>query len=223
MTLRALLPPFHVVGSSWRERILAAIGACLGTGLAGFVTHWALGSATAALLLAAPIGASAVLIFAVPASPLGRPWATIAGSMVSTASGIAAAHLLGHGALAAGAAVGLAMVAMSALRCLHPAGGGCALLGVLGGPAVLDQGYGFVFVPVAANAVVLVLVATVYLRLTGHRYPHRAAPAAPASPLTDADLDAAIAETGEAFDISREDLLALLARAEHHAALRRRA
>lgn len=214
------LPPLRLAGADWRDRLLAAAGALIGTALSGLVSGWIVGS-EAALLLVAPIGASAVLLFAVPSSPLGQPWSVIGGSIVSTLASIAAAQWLGHGALAAGAAVALAMVAMSALRCLHPAGGGCALLAVLGGPAILEQGYGFAFVPVGLNAVMLVVVGVIFHRFSHHSYPHRAMAAPPRPRLLPEDIDAALTESGESFDIAVEDLQALLERAERHAELRR--
>ncbi|RYD88594.1 MAG: HPP family protein, partial [Sphingomonadales bacterium] len=140
--LRGLPLPL-LAGANWRERVIGAFGALLGIGLSGLISTLVAGDPGMGLLLAAPIGASAVLVFIVPSSPLGQPWPVIGGNVVSTLAGIAAAHWLGHGALAAGVAVSVAIVGMSAARCLHPSGGGSALLGVVGGPAVLAHGYAF--------------------------------------------------------------------------------
>ena len=65
----------------------------------------------------------------------------------------------------------------------------------------------------------LVLAGLAFHRVSGHAYPHRVAPV-PASPFTDGDIDAALADMHETFDIAREDLDALLARAAHHARVR---
>lgn len=219
---RALLALPLLAGANWRERIVASLGALIGIGLTGLISTLLGGDARAALLLAAPIGASAVLVFVVPSSPLGQPWPVIGGTIVSTASGIAAAHWFGHGALAAGFAVGFSILTMSATRCLHPSGGGCALLGVLGGPPVLAQGYAFALVPAGLNAILLVVAGIAFHRFSGHSYPHRAAPV-PARPrLLAEDVDAALEASGETFDISPEDLQALLEAAERHAEARRR-
>ena len=45
--------------------------------------------------LVAPLGASAVLVFCVPASPLAQPWAVIGGDLLSAAVGLIAGHLIG--------------------------------------------------------------------------------------------------------------------------------
>lgn len=216
----ALLKLNLLAGANWRERMIAALGAAIATGLAGFGTALLAGS-HAALLLAAPIGASAVILFAVPSSPLGQPWPVIGGTIVSVATGIFTARAIGHGAAAAGLAVGLSIVAMSALRCLHPPGGGCALLAVVGGPELLARGYGFALVPGGLNAVLLVLVGLAFHRLSGHSYPHRPAPAAADPRILPEDIDAALEQAHESFDVTREDLAALLEAAERHAIARR--
>jgi len=208
-----------LAGAHWRDRLVAALGALIGIGLTGWVSTLLVPEPGVALLLAAPIGASAVLLFAIPSSPLAQPFSVIGGSVVSTAAGVFAAQLLGHGALAAGAAVALAIVLMSVLRCLHAPGGGCALVPVVGGPAILAHGYAFALVPFGLNAVLLVAVGFVFHRFSGHSYPHRAARPAPGVSM--ADIDAALDGAGEAFDVSREDLQALLAAAERHAGRRR--
>lgn len=211
-----------LAGSNWRERAVASIGALLGIGLAALASTTIAGTPGAVALLAAPLGASAVLLFAVPSSPLAQPWPIIGGNIVSVLTGVAVAHVLGHGAFAAGIAVGLAILLMSVLRCLHAPGGGTVLLPVLGGPAILAHGYGFALVPVGLNAVLLVAVGLAFHRFSGHSYPHRAAPVSGRPRLLAEDVDAALAETGETFDIGVEDLQALLERAERHAEARSR-
>ena len=213
-------PLLLLAGANWRDRLVASAGALLGIGLCALISTTVLGPSGSALLLLAPIGASAVLLFGVPASPLAQPWPVLGGNLVAALAGLASARLLGHGALAAGAAVGSAILLMSMLRCLHPPGGGTTLLPVLGGAAVA-QGAGAFLLTVAVNAAALVVLGWLFHRVSGHSYPHRAvaAPAA-APPLADSDIDAALAEAGEAFDISREDLAALLQAAERHARAR---
>ena len=215
LTLRLL------AGANWRERAIAAGGALLGIALAALGSTLLSGSPATGLLLAAPIGASAVLVFAVPSSPMGQPWPVIGGNIVSAVVGIAAARGLGHGAVAAGVAVSGAILAMSVLRCLHPSGGGTALLGVVGGPAVLAHGYAFALVPVGLNAVLLVLAGILFHLVSGHSYPHRAAKVQ-APRITAEDIDAALDEAQESFDIAREDLQVLLDAAERHAEARRK-
>lgn len=212
-----------LAGAHWRDRLIATFGSLIGIGLTALTCGLLAGTPELSLLVA-PMGASAVLLYAVPSSPLAQPWPVFGGNTVSAIVGIAAASLLGHGALAAGVAVSMAILIMSILRCLHPPGGACALLAVLGGPAVIAHGFGFALVPVALNAAAMVAFAYAFHRISGHSYPHRAMKSAPtpeAVRLLGEDIDAALAELGETFDVSREDLEALLASAERHADARR--
>src|SRR5262249_55720576 len=114
------------------------------------------------------------------------------------------AHLVPWPPLAAGLAVALAILAMTLARCLHPPGGACALFGVIGGPALAAAGFGFALVPVAMESALLVLLGVAFHRFSGHSYPHRAAAAVP-NGLHAADIDAALADLGETFDVARED------------------
>ena len=219
--LDRLLRLRQLSGTNWRERAVAALGAALAIGAAGAISALIVGS-HAALLLAAPIGASAVILFAVPSSPLGQPWPVIVGTILSIACGILATQLLGHGPLAAGMAVGASILLMSATRSLHPPGGGCALLAVLGGPELLAKGYWLALVPGGLNAALLVVAGLVFHRFSGHSYPHRAVPA-PADPrILPEDIDAALEAAQESFDVSRADLVGLFEAAERHADARRR-
>lgn len=215
-----------LAGASLRDRLVACVGALLGIALTGTIAY-ALPLAPDGLpLLIAPVGASAVLLFAVPASPLAQPWSIVGGNVVSALVGVTVAQLVPHPGVAAGLAVGAAILAMSLVRCLHPPGGAVALSAVIGGPAVVSSGYMFAFAPVGLNSALLVLLGWLFHRYSGHSYPHRAVPAArtappPAADLIADDIDRALEDLGETFDISREDLDLLLRRAELHAARRR--
>lgn len=176
----------------------------------------------------APLGASAVLVFAVPSSPLAQPWRVVGGNTISTLIGIATYQSLPDVTYAAGVAVGLAILIMSVLRCLHPPGGAAALLAVLAGPDIHAAGYAFAFAPVAANSIALVVLAMAFHRLTGHSYPHKpsygtaqTASEREAVGFRPEDFDRALAEMHETFDITREDLELLLMRVEHHARQRK--
>jgi CBS domain-containing membrane protein len=211
----------QLAGANWRERAVAALGAGLGIAFAGAVAAPLVGS-HAALLLAASLGASAVIVFAVPSSPLGQPWPVIGGTTLATATGVFIAQTLGHGVLAAGVAVGLSILVMSVTRSLHPPGGGCALVPVLAGPEIMAKGYMFALVPGGLNAALLVLAAVIFHRFSGHSYPHRPAPAPVDPRILPEDIDAALDAAHESFDVSREDLAALLEAAERNALARRK-
>lgn len=203
--LRLFLPARTAVDS--RERLRAAIGALVGIAVAGLACHalhdrWGV----AEVWMFAPLGASAVLAFAVPASPLAQPWAVVAGNTVSALVGVACVQLFGRGDVSAGVAVGAAVGLMFALRCLHPPGGATALLVCLLG--VSDPR--FALFPVLADSAALVAVAMVYNTLTGRSYPHRPLPPRTVADVgLDADLESLLARHNQVLDIDREDLRAL--------------
>ena len=202
--LRAFKPARMQVDG--RERLRVTVGAFVGILLTAVLCHM-LGLGTQAAWIVAPMGASAVLVFGVPASPLAQPWAVLAGNTVSALVGIACARWIGHTDMAAGLAVGLAIGAMFALRCLHPPGGASALLMVMGG--VTD--FHFAFAPVFVNSLLLVVAGLVWNNATGRRYPHAQGPgSAGATAATQHDLDAALARYNQILDVPRDDLLALI-------------
>ena len=203
-------------GINTRERLRLVMGALLGIFLTGLLCHLAGATLVPGLpWLVAPLGASAVLVFAVPASPLAQPWAVVGGNTLSALVGIAGAHgmhLLGSPELAAALAVAAAIALMLALRCLHPPGGATALMMVLGGMS--DPA--FALYPVLLNSVVLVAAGIAYNHATRRPYPHRQLPPARGGPSgearqLDADLDAVLARYNQVLDVSRDDLQALLA------------
>jgi len=212
-TLIAWLKRFvpEPMAMSHGERLRAGLGIVIGLGLTGVVCSLWQGNVLIAPLLIAPMGASAILMFAVPASPLAQPWSVVGGHLVAALVGVTVAHWLHPPLVAAAVAVMAAMLAMSALRCLHPPSGAIAMIAVLGGPKILATGYGFVLVPVLLNSLVLTGAALVYNNLTGRSYPHKAhvQPAKPVLGLAHDDMDAALSAYGEALDISRADLDAL--------------
>ncbi|WP_325341506.1 HPP family protein [Xylophilus sp.] len=200
-----------------RERLRSVAGGFIGILITGLVSRGA-GSTGAAAWLVAPMGASAVLVFAVPASPLAQPWSVVGGNTLSALVGAACAMAIPDPAWAGAAAVALAIGLMFQLRCLHPPGGAAALLCALGG-----VGLKFALFPVALNAVLLALAGVAYNRLAGRRYPHTGAAPAPAagSRFSAADLDAALAHYNQVLDVSRDDLGELLEHAEAAAYERR--
>lgn len=197
-----------------------AAGALLGIALAGLAVRLALGANPGGWpWLLAPLGASAVLVFAVPASPLAQPWPVFGGDLLSALVGLTAAALIPWPPLAAAVAVGAAIAVMSVARCLHPPGGACALLAALGSPAIAAHGWIALLLPLALNATVVIAVGYAWNNLTGHRWPHRLPGALPRNPVPasgpngaryePADLDIVLENWDEVLDVSREDLDAL--------------
>jgi CBS domain-containing membrane protein len=222
-----------LAGATLRERLLGCLGACIGICVTGLISAAIMGHADLPLIVA-PIGASAVLLFAVPASPLAQPWSIVGGNTISALVGVVVAYFVRDTMLAVGLAVSLAILAMSLTRSLHPPGGAAALTAVIGGAAVAKAGFWFPFIPVALNSVILVGLGLVFHKLARRQYPHRP-PVAVANPhkTSDAtpslrvgfrkdDIDAALGDLNETLDISRGDIDTLLRQVELRALLRTR-
>jgi CBS domain-containing membrane protein len=196
-----------------RERVRVVIGALFGIGLSAVLGHW-FAEGSLSVWLIAPMGASAVLVFGVPASPMAQPWAVVGGNTISALAGILCVHFIPDVHVAAALAVSLAIGAMFVLGCLHPPGGASALLMVL----TQTHDPSAVLFPVLFNAVALTAAGVLYNTLTGRAYPHSLMPApqtaAPASRFSQADLDFALARFNQVLNVSRDDLGQLLNFAE---------
>ena len=212
-----------LIPAGWRAHgmhpVRSAIGAGLAIALAAYVSLLALG--TAAPFLVASIGASAVLAFAVPASPLAQPRAVLGGNVVSAAVGVLVAKFIPDPVFAMGLAAGLAIYAMHKLKCLHPPGGAVALIAVMGGAPVHDMGFAFVLAPVGFNSLLLLGIAWAFNNLAGSPYPHRPEVIVPAAPrfVTAAEIAAVLDELEDMPDIDPADLQAIVNAVEARARL----
>jgi CBS domain-containing membrane protein len=193
-----------------------AVGAVLGIALAAVIASLFVGANNPSLpWLVAPIGASAVLVFALPASPLAQPWSVAGGDILSALVGLIVWHFIPVTAIAAPLAVGGAIAVMSLCRCLHPPGGACALFAVLCGPMVAQHGWMALMLPLGLNVLALTAMAWLYNNLTGHAWPHQLQPVAQPVPegwlgsYKEGDLDAVLEEWDEVLDVNRDDLDAL--------------
>ena len=215
-----------------RERLISVAGAIIGIVTTGLLCGVLAGTGAAHPLLVAPMGASAVLLFAVPASPLAQPWSILGGNVLSALVGIAVALAIPNATVAAGLGVGLAIAVMSLARCLHPPGGAVALSAVLGGAAGSAQPFMFALYPVGLNSLLLILAGLAFHRMSGHSYPHRAKLSETthgtqdSAPLSRSgvrpnDIDAALESFGDTLDVNRDDLLQLFELAGLSAAKRR--
>lgn len=207
--------------------VRAGFGALIGIVVAGAAARVIPGGPESLPYIIAPMGASAVLLFAVPASPLAQPWPVLGGNLISTAIGLGAYALLGDPLVAAAVGVGVAIPTMMLLGCLHPPGGACALLAATATPAIDEQGLAFIALPVAVNTVALVLVAIAVNNLTGRRYPHHPPKPSPTPGASErlgvqtSDVEEAMRRSGQGLDILPADVVALVRDAETHALDRR--
>jgi CBS domain-containing membrane protein len=203
------------------EALRASVGAFAGIGVCTLFSFllpapWAL-----PLYLIAPLGASAVLIFAVPNSPLAQPWSAIIGNVVSGLVAVAVV-MLAPQALAPALAVSLAILFMFLTRSLHPPGGAVALLAALERTTVLETGFAFALIPVGAMTLALVLVGIVFNRLSGRVYPFRLPSESGADKLrlglSSAELAGLLKRFNQSPNMGIADLSRLLAAAEEEAA-----
>ena len=220
----------EIVEISLAERVVSGAGAMLAMLMLIGISSWAL-PGMGALAVIASMGASAVLLFAVPHGQLSQPWPVIAGHGISAFIGVLCARWVPHQELAAACAVGLSIGVMQQLKCIHPPGGATAFTAVMGGAAIRDLGLWFVLVPVLLNALVMVLLA-VAINLAFHwrRYP--AALHMPAddtepetreiSPQEHERVVAAVRSLDAFVDVSEEDLLRLVERLQAPPNARRR-
>ena len=190
------------------EQLRIAAGTVVGIGTVALVTGYLMGWAAPANWLLAPLGASAVLVFAAPTSPMAQPWPVLGGNLVSLLIGYALAGWITPPLIAIGAAIGCAMGAMLLLRCPHPPGGAMALVA-----AMLHQTGGTIRPGIAfLDSILLLAAAVLYHRLTGSQYPARHAKPS-ADPIRSADIqvvDAALKRLDHYVDVDRDELLELL-------------
>jgi CBS domain-containing membrane protein len=155
-----------------RDVIVSGFGGCVAIAAIVYFANRFVGEPQSGALLVASMGASAVLLFALPHGPLSQPWAVIGGHGCSAIVGVACATLVSDLPLAAALAVGSSIAVMQVLRCVHPPGGATALSAVIGGPTVHALGMRYVLTPVLLNAMVIVSVAVAFNTLLGSRpYP----------------------------------------------------
>lgn len=153
----------------WPERLRSVLGAFFGLmlvittarylGELGGIDEW----------LMASLGASALLVFALPGSPMAQPWAVIAGNTISALIGITCFYFIGQPLLALPAAAALSILGMFILRCLHPPAAAVALIVVLGH----ITNYRYAFFPVMVDSILLILAGAAYSNLTGKPYPNK--------------------------------------------------
>lgn len=153
------------------DKVVSTFGGLVALASVLEISQVQLGLNSAATLVAS-MGASAVLLFAVPHGPLSQPWSVFGGHLVSALVGVSCAQMIDQPVLAAALAVGLAIGAMQYLRCIHPPGGATALSAVVGGDAVHQLGFQFVLTPVMLNVTTILLVALLFnAPFAWRRYP----------------------------------------------------
>lgn len=199
--------------TSHREKWVSALGGMVAVAGVWWVSHWYL-PPEAAVWLVASVGASIILLFAVPHGALSQPWPVLGGQMIAATIGVACAQWIAAPWLAGAAAVGLTILAMFYLRCLHPPGGATALVAVAGGPAVQALGFEFVLAPVLLNVLIALTTALLFNNLFAWRRYPAALQRRDVPPLEErhaaiehADFVYALSQLDSYVDVSEHDLL----------------
>ena len=145
--------------ASNKDSLIGAVGAALSMAITWLVCDALLDSA--APILALSMGASAVILFTMPNAPAAQPVPLILAHCVAAFLGVLSTQLFDNTALTVAIAVGVHAGLMVRFGYMHPPSGGTALTAVIGGEAVTELGYTFIWRPVLLNAVLLVLLAIV--------------------------------------------------------------
>ena len=178
-------------------------------------------------MIVASMGASAVILFFIPNSPLAQPWPFVGGQLFSALIGMTCALNIVETASAAAVAVGGAVLVMLIMRCLHPPAAATSLAPIMAGEPITSLGYSFVLVPVGINVAVMLLIAIVVNRWVLKRdYPSRLPVAEPLNQhhsitepshkigLSEQDLELALKELDVFVDMTHADLSKVLTQAE---------
>ncbi len=161
----------ELVEVSWKEKLISASGAGLAIYCVFLITRVMLPTSEAVGVVAS-MGASAVLLFAVPHGQLSQPWPLLGGHGLSATIGVVCSQAISDQVLATAMAVGLSIGLMHHLKCIHPPGGATAFTAVMGGAAIRELGFLYVLCPVILNAVaMLVLAIAINYPFGWRRYP----------------------------------------------------
>ncbi|PWD41581.1 hypothetical protein ACN93_18165 [Gordonia paraffinivorans] len=218
--LRSLGPSSAAVTA--REALRAGLGSAVGLGLIGLVLASSGIDSRTGLFLIAPFGATAVLLFAAPNSPLAQPWPAVVGNTVSASAAVAVTLLVSPAPVRVPLAVGVAVIAMIVCRAVHPPGGAVAMTAALSPELVHALGFRFALAPVAVGTIGLVALAAVYARVTGRRYPYRRFDDAPSVGtrigLDEGELTEILNRYKQSLNLGVADLARLVSAAELQAA-----
>lgn len=207
---------------------LAAVSSCfLAILIIALVTQAYIGSLIYPILVAS-MGASAVILFIIPGSPLAQPWPFVGGQLCSALVGVTCAQVFPEIAISAALAAGGSVLIMLLLRCLHPPGSATALAPVLAGDPLTSLGFDFVLYPVAINVGLMLIMALLINRwIMGRDYPiycvaHHKSESSPNKIITvqpninKEDLAYALQNNETFIDVTATEIRNLLLQAEKH-------
>jgi len=181
-------------------------------------------------MIVASMGASAIILFFIPSSPLAQPWPFVGGQLVSAIVGVFCALNIVEISTAAASAVGGSIVMMLAMRCLHPPAAATSLTPLMAGTSITSLGYSFVVVPVAVNVISLLLLAIIINRwVMAREYPsplpvmkkvnqrHTVTTPSHQVGFSEQDLELVLKDSDVFIDITHTELSHLLSQIESNA------
>lgn len=199
----------------WRSTLAALLGMLLIQGILAVLP-----AQPGISYLLAPLGASSVILFVLPHSPLAQPWSLVGGLLLPAIIGLLCGTWIEPAFLAVAMALALAVWITAWLRCIHPPGGAMAVVFAL---SAAHQ-------PLALTTALLnvgaALVAVIFVNnlIPGRHYPQCApkkaptqAPCARRSSIRHEDLQHALEKIDAYLDISEDDLVRVYDLATNHA------
>jgi CBS-domain-containing membrane protein len=107
---------------------------------------------TNSIMIMAPFGATCVLIFGAPDSPLAQPRNVIGGHLIATGISLVFLHIFGDSWYIIAMCVGTTIAVMQLTKTLHPPAGADPLVVIIS-----HAPWNFMFIPVMVGAAILVL------------------------------------------------------------------
>ena len=152
----------HQPKFSWQHILLSYVGSFIGIAILAYLSVY-----SSYPLIAAPFGATAVLVFGVPDSPLAQPRNVIVGNTIGALTCVFLVHLFGTAPWVMALAVATTIKLTQLTRTVHPPAGAVSLVGVLS-----NADWHFVFTPALGGSIVIVLVTVIFNNLVeGRPYP----------------------------------------------------
>ena len=224
--LARFISSIDTLSLSTTERWKSTLGALLGVAFCGLIlysmpvaSHW----------LIAPLGASAVVVFTLPHSPVAQPWPIVGSYFFSAVAALLSMALIPQPQVSAAVAVAATIWLMARFNCIHPSGGAIALFIVLDGPYAAER-IGPTLGLVALNGVAILAAALLVNNLIlGRSYPYRPKQAGrnihltedsnplERSGLTHPDLQSAMKKLGTFVDVQEAELVQIYSLAIEHA------
>jgi CBS-domain-containing membrane protein len=116
-------------------------------------------------ILLAPFGATCVLLFALPDSPLAQPKNIVFGHLITAFVGLLFFHTFGFTPLSVALSVGVAIAAMRLTSTTHPPAGANPIVVMIGGASWYFLEF------VAVGSVLLVICGVLFHKINGKMYP----------------------------------------------------